>query len=101
MATELQPVPKLPTKGVKFELTKAMEVVVRKLLHQLSEPPVLVYPNWDAVEDGSPPFRLHCDASKDGLGATLEQEQHDKSIRPILFLSRALSSMNKIGASWN
>ena len=31
----------------------------------------------------------HCDASTDGLGATLEQEQPDDSIHPIVYISRA------------
>ena len=34
-------------------------------------------------------FHLHCDASTAGLGATLEQEQPDGSIRPIVYISRA------------
>lgn len=66
-----------------------MKVVVRELLEALSEPPVLVNPNWDAVTDNSRPFVLHRDASKDGFGANLEREQDDLSICLILFTSRA------------
>ena len=66
-----------------------MEAIVRTLLEEPSAPPVLVYPNWDAVTDNSRPFLLCCDASVDGFGATLEQEQKDGSIRPVLFISRA------------
>ena len=66
-----------------------MEIIVRTLLEELTAPPVLVYPGWDAVADNSRPFRLYCDASVDGFGATLEQEQKDGSIRPIVFISRA------------
>ena len=66
-----------------------MEEAVRALLAELAAPPILVFPDWDAVIDKSRPFRLHCDASTDGLGATLEQEQTDGSIHPVLYISRA------------
>ena len=65
-----------------------MECIVKSLLRELSEPPVLVFPDWDAATNGSRPFRLYCDACRDGFGATLEQQQDDNSVRPITFLSR-------------
>ena len=65
-----------------------MKKAVRALLADLAAPPMLVFPDWDAVIDKSQPFRLHCDASTDGLGATLKQEQTDGSIRPIVYISR-------------
>ena len=66
-----------------------MEDTVRSLLAKLATPPILVFPDWDAVIDTSQPFRLHCDASTAGLEATLEQEQPDGSIRPLVYISRA------------
>ena len=48
-----------------------------------------IRPIWDAVIVTSRPFDLHCDASTAGLGATLEQDQPDGSIRPIVYISRA------------
>ena len=66
-----------------------MEAAVRALLAELAAPPILVFPDWDAVIDKSRPFRLNCDASTDSLGATLEQEQLDGSIRLIVYISRA------------
>ena len=60
-----------------------MERIVRELLAELAAPSILVFPDWDAVIDKSRPFRLHCDASTDGLSATLEQKQLDGSVRPI------------------
>ena len=66
-----------------------MEDTVRALLAELATPPILVVTDWDAVIDTSRPFRLHCDASTAGLGAILEQEQPDGSIRPIVYTSRA------------
>ena len=76
-------------KGAVFTFTPDMERIVRELLAKLAAPPILVFSDWDAVIDKSRPFRLHCDASTDGLGATLEQEQLDGSIRPIVYISRA------------
>lgn len=49
----------------------------------------MVYPDWDAVADSSRPFRLYCDANRDGFGATPEQRQPGGSICPIVFLGRA------------
>ena len=66
-----------------------MEDTVRTLLAELATPPILVFPDWHAVTDKSRPFRLHCDASTAGFGATLEQEQCEGSIRPIAYISRS------------
>ncbi len=76
-------------KDATFNFTPDMVTTVRDILGELSKPPILVYPDWDAVADNSRPFRLYCDASLDGFGATLEQEQPDGSVRPILYISRA------------
>ena len=65
-----------------------MEEAVRALLAELAAPLILVFPDWDAAIDKSRPFRLYCDASTNGLGATLEQERSDGSIRPIVYISR-------------
>ena len=89
MAKIIRPITSLLKQGVKFVLTTPMETIVRTLLEELPAPPVLVYPDWDAVADNSRPFLLYCDASIDGYGATLQQEQKDGSIRPIVLSSRA------------
>ena len=89
MAKRIRPITSLLKQAVKFVFTPAMEAIVRELLAELFTPPVLVYPNWDGVTDNSRPFLLYCDASVDGFGATLEQEQDDHTIRPIVFISRA------------
>ena len=64
-------------KGVKYVFTPAMEVIVRQILAELAPPPILVFPDWDAVADGSRPFHVYCDACTDGFGAALDQEQPD------------------------
>ena len=89
MAHHIRPITALLKKGAAFDFTSALEDTVRALLSELVAPPILVFPDWDAVIDTSRPFRLHCDASTAGLGATLEQEQPDGSIRPIVYISRA------------
>ena len=89
MPYHIRPVTALLKKGAAFEFASAMEDTVRTLLAELAAPPILVFPDWDAVIDTSRPLRLHCDASTAGLGATLEQEQLDGSIRPIVYISRA------------
>eukprot|EP00752_Nemacystus_decipiens_P012512 g11082.t1 len=89
MAKRTKALNDLLKKGTTFAFTDSMEATVRELLAELSRPPVLVFPDWEAIEDQSRPFRLHTDASVDGLGATLEQEQPDGTIRPIVFISRA------------
>ena len=86
--SDLSLVTDLLKQRVPFHFTEDMEETVKSLLRELCEPPVLVFPNWDAAVDGSRPFRLYCDACRDGFGATLEQQQEDGSVRPITFLSR-------------
>ena len=97
MAKRIRPITFLLKQGVKFVFTPAMEAIVRELLAELSTPPVLVYPNWDGVADNSSPFLLYCDASVDGFGATLEQEEDDHTIRPIVFIRRATIGSERHG----
>ena len=88
MARYIRPITALLKKGAAFDFTSAMLNTIRALLTELAGPPILVFPDWDAVIDTSRPFRLHCDASTAGLGATLGQEQPDGSIRSIVYISR-------------
>ena len=88
MIRRIRSITALLKKGIAFDSTSTMEDTVRALLAELAAPPVLVFPDWNAVVDTSRPFRLHCDASTAGLGATLERKQPDGSIRPIVYISR-------------
>ncbi len=54
-----------------------------KILHCLTNAPVL------AFVDPSKPYILHVDASRDGLGAVLNQE-HPEGLRTVAFASRKL-----------
>ncbi len=89
LSKRIKPIQALMKKNVKYIFTPEMEKIVRELLHELSNPPTLVFPDWDAVADGSRLFLLFCDASVDGFGASLEQEQPNGDIKPIVYISRA------------
>ena len=54
----LRPINALLKQGATFNFTPAMETTVRDI-RELAKPPILVYPDWDAVAD-SRPFRLYC-----------------------------------------
>ncbi|CAM9410248.1 unnamed protein product [Sphacelaria rigidula] len=88
LAQALKPLTTLLKKGVKFVFTSAMEKIVRGQLDIVSKPPITIFPDWSAAENGSRPFRLHTDSSKIGFGCTLEQEQDDASVRSIVYISR-------------
>ena len=63
MSKRIRPITALLEKGVAFLFTPSMEAIVRDMLAELAAPPVLVFPGWDAVEDGSRLFRVYCNAS--------------------------------------
>ena len=75
MAYHIRPVTALLKKGAAFEFASAVEDTVRTLLAELAAPLYLS-------------FRIGTRSST-RLGATLEQEQPDGSIRPIVYISRA------------
>ena len=81
LSRRLQPIARLLRKDVPFSFDAEMEAVVREILKVLTKPPVLVYPDFEAAQNGLRKFRLDCDASVAGFGATLEQPQKDNSVR--------------------
>ena len=58
LSKRLRPINSLLRKGVMFLFTPAMEKLVREILAELATPPIPVFPNWDAVVDGSRPFHV-------------------------------------------
>ena len=58
------------------------------LIHRLTSPPVMAFPDF------TKPFVLHTDASKEGLGAILYQEQ-DGKLRVLGYASRTLTPSEK------
>ena len=89
LSKRLRPINALLRKGVQFAFTPALETLVREILAELTTPPILDFPDWDAVADGTRPFHVYCDACIDGVESTLAQEQTDGSIKPIAYISRS------------
>ena len=67
--------PNLLKKGVKFVFTTEHVEVVKRLIKRLSSPDVLAFPVFKEALSGDRPFRLIMDASVDGLGVVIEQDQ--------------------------
>ena len=76
------PLTRLLQKNVPFTWGENEENAFRKLKQKLAEKPVL------AIYQVQAKTEVHTDASKDGLGATLLQEQPDGSMRPVMFYSQ-------------
>lgn len=68
--------------------TPEHSAVVARLVDMLIKPPILAYPDFNL------PFILHTDASNEGLGAVLYQEQNSK-LRVIAYGSRSLTPAEK------
>ena len=75
MAAVTKTLNELLKKGVAFVWTQEHTQIVQTLLERLSSLDVLAFPDFDAAVDG--------------LGAVVEQEQQDGTVRPICFLSRS------------
>ena len=89
MSRRIRPITALLKKGLEVLFTPSMEAIVRDMLAELAALPVLVFPDQDAVENGSRSFRVYHDPRIDCFVATLEQGQPDGSVRPIAYVSRA------------
>ena len=85
MAAETKMLNALLRKGARCEFTAEHTQIVRTLPEQLSNPRVLALPDFPAAISGDRPFQLIPDASVDGLGAVVKQEQRDGTARPICF----------------
>ena len=88
LSKRIRPLTAFLRKGVKYDFTPAMEAIVRQILAELAAPPILVFPDCDALAHGSRPFHVYCDTCIDGVGAALKQEQPDGSVRSIAYICR-------------
>lgn len=77
----------LPSK-TPVQWTPEHSAVVSRLVDMLTNPPILAYPDFNL------PFVLHTDASNEGLGAVLYQEQGSK-LRVLAYGSRTLTPAEK------
>ena len=80
------PLHALTRQDVPFVWTLSCQNSFQQLKDHLISAPVLVYPDF------TKPFTLHTDASGEGLGAVLEQEQPDGRPHPIAYASRTLNT---------
>ena len=67
------------------EWSEECQGVFNKLKQLCSQTPILAYANYKK------PFKLHTDASENGLGAVLYQKQDDGMDHVIAYASRTLS----------
>lgn len=74
---------KLRGKSVECDWNRECQNAFESLKQTLTSPPVLAYPVY------TQPFIVEVDASNEGLGAVLSQEQEGK-VRPIAYASRSL-----------
>ena len=89
LASRTKAINGLLKKGVDFHFTAEHEATVRQILGELSGSKVLAFPDFVGAVSGARPFMLVTDASRDGLGAVVEQRHCDGEVRPLCFLSRS------------
>lgn len=94
LSKRIRPITSLLRKTVKFVLTPVMEAIVCEIIAELTPPPSLVFPDCDAIVDGSRPSYVYGDTCIDGFGAALEQEQPNGSVRPNAYISRVNLNSN-------
>jgi hypothetical protein len=84
-----RPLYKLTEKDREFKWTVETEEAFNELKERLCQAPILVYP------DITKPFVLDCDASNEGLGAVLSQEDEEGIEHPVAYYARAFSKVEK------
>ena len=78
-----KPITELTKKDVRWKWSEECEVAYRRLIDEITNAPVLVYPDYSKT------FYVTTDASGEGIGAMLSQV-HGNRHRPIAFFSRGL-----------
>ena len=66
------------------------------MLAELSSSNILAFPDFEAAISVSRKFRLVTNASTDGLGVVIEQQQPDGSVRPLRYLSRTTLDIKRM-----
>ena len=80
-----QPLHALTRKDIPFEWTPQCREAFESLKMKLISAPVLSYPKFDS------PFVVETDASIEGLGAVMSQQQADGKLHPVAYASRGLT----------
>ncbi|EYC38726.1 hypothetical protein Y032_0699g1624, partial [Ancylostoma ceylanicum] len=78
-----------------FAWTPSRVAAFEELKKIIASAPVLAQPDIEAARLGKRPFRIHTDASYNGLGAVLSQEGEDGLQHPVFFASKGLSKSEK------
>ena len=76
-------------KKAPVEWTEKCQSAFEHLKQLCSQTPILAYANYQK------PFKLHTDASENGLGAVLYQKQDDDTERVIVYASRTFSKSER------
>ena len=84
-----QPLHRLTQKGACFSWSEQCQAAFQQLKSCLTNSSVLCYPTFNQS------FILEIDASQQGLGTVLSQEQSDGKLHPVAYASRALSPAEK------
>ena len=83
------PLHQLTCKGVEFVWSPECEIVFWELKERLTTSPVVAYPDFNRA------FIVETDASAQGIGAVLSQQQEDQRLHAIAYPSRALSPVEQ------
>ena len=83
------PLSNLLRKGTLFNWTLDCENAFRLILDKIAARTLLVYPKWDKI------FHVYTDASSEGWGGVLTQEQDDGQELPICFVSAKFAQEHK------
>ena len=85
LAELTSPLRRLLQKGIPFKWTEECETCFTTLEEKVRKAPVLAHPDF------SKPFKLQTDASNQGIGAVLLQQDDNQQWQPITFISRSLT----------
>ena len=86
LAAITYPLRHLLRKQVRYQWTEACQRSFQRVKELIQSSTVLAHPDFNK------PFRIQTDASNHGLGAALLQLDDNLQLRPVAFISRALSS---------
>uniref|UniRef100_A0A8R1IED0 RNA-directed DNA polymerase n=1 Tax=Caenorhabditis japonica TaxID=281687 RepID=A0A8R1IED0_CAEJA len=85
------PLTPLTSKKVTWQLGEEQETAFQTLLTAVCQAPVLAQPDVKAAVDGTRPFLIYTDASRQGVGTVLAQENVEGKQHPIAFASKSLT----------
>ncbi|KAH7704917.1 gagpol and env protein precursor, partial [Aphelenchoides avenae] len=83
------------TKADGWQWTEREQNSFDEMKQTMTSPPVLIQPDIESAMNGTRPFLLYTDASKDGVGAVLSQLGSDGKEHPIAFASKCTSSAER------